>query len=72
MHAANNTVSGSFFSPMFSGSDSIRQSWLLALVWTVMAILVLVVTGPTPLSRKYPKQEEALPGAEPAPSKEGV
>jgi membrane protease YdiL (CAAX protease family) len=25
MHAANNTVSGSFFSPMFSGGDSIRS-----------------------------------------------
>ena len=61
MHAANNTVSGSFFSPMFSGGDSLRQSWLLALVWTVMAILVIVISGPEHLSRKHHKQEEALP-----------
>jgi len=72
MHAANNTVSGSFFSPMFSGGDSIRQSWLLALVWTVVAILVIAITGPTDLSRKYRKQEEPLPDAEPVLSKEGM
>ena len=65
MHAANNTVSGSFFSPMFTGADSLRQSWLLALVWTVMAILVIAISGPENLSRKYRKQEEALPDAEP-------
>ena len=65
MHAANNTVSGSFFSPMFSGGDSIRQSWLLALVWTVVAILVIVIAGPQHLSRKHHKQEEALPDSEP-------
>jgi hypothetical protein len=38
MHAANNAVSGSFFSPMFSGADPIRRRWLLALVWSVAAI----------------------------------
>jgi uncharacterized protein len=72
MHAANNTVSGSFFSPMFSGGDSIRQSWLLALVWAVVAILVIAITGPADLSRKYRKQEEPLPDAEPVLSKEGM
>jgi CAAX protease family protein len=61
LHAANNTVSGGFFSPMFSGADSIRQSWLLALVWGVMAVLVVAIAGPTNLSRKYHKQEEPLP-----------
>ena len=72
MHAANNTVSGSFFSPMFSGADSIRQSWLLALVWTVVAILVIVISGPEHLSRKYHKQEEALPDSESVPNRQGV
>ena len=72
MHAANNTVSGSFFSPMFTGADSLRQSWLLALVWTVMAILVIAISGPENLSRKYRKQEEALPDAEPVLNKEGM
>ena len=61
LHAANNTVSGSFFSPMFSGADSLRQSWLLALVWGVMAVLVIAIAGPKNLSRKYHKQEEPSP-----------
>jgi CAAX protease family protein len=58
LHAANNAVSGSFFSPMFSGADSVRQSWLLALVWAAMAILVIAIFGPADLSRKHHKQEE--------------
>jgi Na+-transporting methylmalonyl-CoA/oxaloacetate decarboxylase gamma subunit len=31
---------------------------LLALVWAVMAILVVAIAGPANLSRKYHKQEE--------------
>jgi membrane protease YdiL (CAAX protease family) len=65
MHAANNAASGSFFSPMFSGADSIRQSWLLAFVWAVVAVLVIAISGPANFSRKYQKQEEALPESEP-------
>jgi CAAX protease family protein len=72
MHAANNAVSGSFFSPMFTGADSVRQSWLLALVWVVVAVLVIAISGPTNLSRKYDKQEEALPDSEPVPNRQGV
>jgi uncharacterized protein len=64
LHAANNTVSGSFFSPMFTGADSVRQSWLLALVWGVTAILVVAVAGPANLSRKHRKQEEPVPAIE--------
>jgi uncharacterized protein len=58
MHAMNNTVSGSFFSPMFSGADSVRQSWMLAAVWCVVAIVVVIVAGPEHLSRKHHKQEK--------------
>jgi len=62
MHAMNNTISGSFFSLMFSGADSVRQSWLLAAVWCVVAIVVaivvVIVAGPAHLSRKHRKQEE--------------
>jgi membrane protease YdiL (CAAX protease family) len=64
MHAANNAISGSFFSPMFSGADSVRQSWLLALVWSVVAILVIAIAGPMHLSRRHRKQEEPLPELE--------
>ena len=65
MHAANNAVSGSFFSPMFSGADSTRESWLLALVWIVVAVLVIAICGPEDFSRKHHKQEESLPQTEP-------
>ena len=58
MHAANNTVSGYFFSTMFSGADSVRQSWMLAVVWCAVAIVVVMVAGPKHLSRKHTKQEE--------------
>jgi len=65
MHASNNTISGSFFSPMFSGADSVRQSWMLAVVWCMVAIVVVIVAGPKHLSHKHKKQEEgeaAQPG----------
>jgi len=63
MHAMNNTISGSFFSPMFSGADSVRQSWLLAGLWCAVAIVVVIVAGPQHLSRKHHKQEEREEGA---------
>ena len=69
MHAANNAVSGSFFSPMFSGADSIRESWLLALVWAVVAVLVIAISGPANFSRTHRKQEEPIPESDPAPAK---
>ena len=64
MHAMNNTISGSFFGPMFSGADSVRQSWLLAALWCAVAIVLIVVAGPEHLSREHRKQEErdAEPG----------
>lgn len=57
MHATNNAVSGSFLSPMFSGTDSVRQSWLLAAVWTAAAVLVVGIFGPEHLSRRRRKIE---------------
>jgi len=58
MHAMNNTISGSFFGPMFSGADSVRQSWLYAALWCAVAIVGVIVTGPAYLSRKHTKQVE--------------
>ena len=57
-HAANNAVSGSYFSPMFSGADAVRQAWLVALVWGVVAVALLVAGGPRDLSRTQPRQVE--------------
>ena len=68
MHASNNAFSGQFFSPMFSGADSVRLGWLLAALWCAAAIAVVVVAAPAHLSREHKKQEEereeaAEPGA---------
>src|ERR687898_3669830 len=65
MHATNNTISGQLFGTMFSGADSVRQSWLVAVLWCAVAIVVVVVAGPAHLSRKHEKQEEGTeaPGA---------
>jgi uncharacterized protein len=60
MHAMNNTISGSFIGPMFSGADSVRQSWLYAALWCAVATVVVVVYGPQHLSRKHRKQEEPV------------
>ncbi|MDQ3928226.1 MAG: CPBP family intramembrane metalloprotease [Chloroflexota bacterium] len=62
MHAMNNTISGGFFSPMFSGAESVSQSWFLAAVWCAVAIVVIVAAGPAHLSRKHKKQEEPSQG----------
>jgi uncharacterized protein len=64
MHATNNAVSGSFFGPMFSGADSVRQGWLLAAVWCAVAIVVVILAGPAHLSRKHRKQEQEEQTAE--------
>jgi membrane protease YdiL (CAAX protease family) len=61
MHAMNNTISGSFISPMFSGADSVRDSWLYAALWCATAVVVVIVYGPQDLSRKHRKQEEVDP-----------
>jgi membrane protease YdiL (CAAX protease family) len=58
MHAMNNAVSGSFFFPMFSGADSVRQGWLLAAVWCAAAVVVVFWAGSVHLSRQRRKQEE--------------
>jgi membrane protease YdiL (CAAX protease family) len=41
VHAMNNTISGEYFSQMFEGSDSTRQSWMLVVTWGLAAALVV-------------------------------
>jgi len=43
-HATNNAFSGGYVSPMFHGSDSVRQSWMLVVVWGTAAVLVALFT----------------------------
>jgi hypothetical protein len=42
----------------------ILAAWLLALVWWVVAVLVIAISGPTNFSRKHHKQEEPPEDAE--------
>ena len=57
-HAMNNTISGDFFGPMFSGVDFARQSWFSAAIWCAVGIVVVAAAGPQHLSRHCQKQEE--------------
>ena len=45
LHLLNNTISGEFVSQWFSGADWVRQSWLLAILWGLLAIGVLLFGG---------------------------
>jgi membrane protease YdiL (CAAX protease family) len=68
LHAMNNTISGSFFSPMFSGAEWVMMGWLLVALWSAVAIAVVVATGPEHLSRKHTKQTLTAPeNATPTP-----
>jgi hypothetical protein len=40
-HAMNNAVSGEYFSQLFDGAASTRQSWMLVVVWSIAAVAVL-------------------------------
>ena len=57
MHAMNNTISFTFVGAMFTGTDSVRYRWLYAAGWCLVAIVVILISGPLNLSRKYKKQE---------------
>jgi uncharacterized protein len=70
LHATNNAVSGSFFSPMFTGADSARQAWLLAATWCVVAIGVVLAGGSRDFSRTRPREVE--PTSSPTPTDHGA
>ena len=40
-HAINNAFSGGYVSQMFTGKDSVRQSWMLVIAWAITAVLVV-------------------------------
>lgn len=42
IHAMNNAASGEFFSPMFTGVYAAQQAWMRALVWGLVALVVLI------------------------------
>ena len=61
MHASSNTIGGSFASQLFSGADSANLAWLRGALWSVVAIVLVVVYGSQHLSRKHHKQEDPVP-----------
>ena len=56
IHSMNNAVSGEFFSPMFTGVYAVQQAWMRTLVWSVVAVIVLVVEW-----RWWTQHEESHP-----------
>lgn len=61
IHSMNNAVSGEFFSPMFSGVYAVQQAWMRTLVWSVVAVIVLVVNW-----RWWTEREESSTVHQPA------
>lgn len=57
LHLLNNTISGEFVMQWFSGADWVRLAWLLALLWSLLAIGVLSMAGWN-LGRKAVVQSE--------------
>ena len=45
MHATNNVVTGEYVSTLFSGDDAVLQGWVRATMWSVIAIVVVLVAG---------------------------
>jgi membrane protease YdiL (CAAX protease family) len=66
-HTAANTV-GIYFSPTFSGADSVRYFWMLAAVNWVVAIVVVLMTGPT-LQRQPAEPAETAQIGKPSTAK---
>lgn len=45
LHLLNNTMAGEFVMQWFDGADWVRQSWLLAILWSLLAVGVLIFGG---------------------------
>jgi uncharacterized protein len=45
MHATNNVVSGEYVTSLFSGDDIVLQGWVRAIMWSVIAVVVVLVAG---------------------------
>lgn len=65
LHLLNNIMAGEFVMQWFSGADSLRLWWLLAILWSVLALGLLLFAG-LPLGRKPVASGPAGRMAEPA------
>jgi membrane protease YdiL (CAAX protease family) len=68
LHLLNNTISGEFVQQWFTGADWVRQSWLLAGLWTLLAVGVLLATGFN-LGRKSATEADVAAAGQPAPAR---
>jgi len=60
LHATNNAFSGAFVGQLFGGADSSRQAALTAVIWSVAAGVLLIMSG-----AGRPAQTEAVPPGRP-------
>jgi uncharacterized protein len=66
MHTMSNTISGDFISQMFTGADSVNQAWLRGALWCLVAVVVVIRTGPARLSRKRSAADVSVDSVGPA------
>ena len=59
-HAMNNTVWSTLTSKVVAEPDLAQQAVLQAVVWCLAAVIVVILTGPTNLSRRHAKQEQPI------------
>jgi membrane protease YdiL (CAAX protease family) len=52
LHASYGTIGNQFFFQMFSGTSRVRLDWLDAAFWAIVAVVVVLITGPERLSRR--------------------
>lgn len=64
MHLLNNIFSGAFVGKWFTGADWVRNAWLLAGVWSLLALGLLILVG-LQLGRKPTGQAEIIPVGQP-------
>jgi len=63
-HSAANTI-GIYYAPMLSSGDQARYFWMLAVVNWVVAVAVILLTGPT-LQRQPVIHPETVPASKPS------
>ena len=59
-HAMNKKVWSTLTSKVVAEPDLAQQAVLQAVVWCLAAIMVVILTGPTNLSRRHAKQEQPI------------
>jgi membrane protease YdiL (CAAX protease family) len=62
MHATNNVVTGEYVSSLFSGDDIVLQGWVRATMWSVIAIVVVLIAGGSFTTRPQRELSPVEPG----------